>query len=87
MEFDRVDKKEEYINIIYKNIYNILKNENYLINQFNEKEKNFFNFLRDFGDKITYEIYINSLIIIRQIQKFLLLFLTQVNSLKNPINI
>ena len=58
---DRVDKKKEYINIIYQNIYNILKNKNYLVNQFNKKEKNFFNYLRDYGDKITYEVYINTL--------------------------
>ena len=58
---DRVDKKEEYIHIIYKNIYNILKNKNYLVNQFNNKEKNFFNYLLDYGDKITYEVYINTL--------------------------
>ena len=58
---ERVDKKKEYIKIIYHYIYNILKNENYLVNQFNKKEKKFFNNLRDYGYKITYEIYINSL--------------------------
>ena len=58
---ERVDKKKEYIKIIYHYIYNILKKENYLVNQFNKKEKKFFNNLRDYGYKITYEIYINSL--------------------------
>ena len=32
-----------------------------MVNQFNKKEKKFFNNLRDYGYKITYEIYINTL--------------------------
>ena len=58
---ERVDKKKEYIKIIYHYIYNILKKENYLVNQFNKKEKKFFNNLKDYGYNITYEIYINTL--------------------------
>ena len=58
---ERVDNKKEYIKIIYHYIYNILKNENYLVNQFNKREKKFLKNLRDYGYKITYEIYINTL--------------------------
>ena len=57
----RVDKKKEYIKIFYHYIYNILKNENYLVNLFNIKEKKFLKNLRHYGYKITYEIYINTL--------------------------
>ena len=32
-----------------------------MVNQFNKKGKKFFNNLRDYGYKITYEIYINTL--------------------------
>ena len=58
---ERVDKKKKYIKLIYQNIYKILKNKNYLANQFNKKEKNFLNFLQDYGYEITYEIYKNTL--------------------------
>ena len=58
---ERVDKKKKYIKLIYQNIYKILKSKNYLVNQFNNKEKNFLNFLQDYGYEITYEIYKNTL--------------------------
>jgi len=57
----RVDKKKEFIKIIYQQIYKILKRKNYLFNQINRNEKNFLNFLQKYGDEITYEIYKNTL--------------------------
>ena len=54
-------KKKEYIKIIYQSVFKILKNKNYLLNYFNEKEKNFFKYLINYGEEITSEIYINSL--------------------------
>ena len=57
----RVDKKKEYIKLLYKEIYEILKDDNYLHYLFNNYEKIFLNYLLDYGDEITSEIYINTL--------------------------
>jgi glycosyltransferase involved in cell wall biosynthesis len=58
---EKVDKKKEYIKIINQSVFKILKNKNYLPNHFSEKEKKFFNYLINYGEEITSEIYINSL--------------------------
>jgi len=56
----RIDKKKDYIKIIYQNIYKILKNKNNLVNKFNKKQKKFLNHLLNYGDEIAYEIYKNN---------------------------
>ena len=57
----RVDKKKEFIKLIYQEIYEILKDNNYFHNLFNKYEKIFLNFLLDYGYEITSDIYMNTL--------------------------
>ena len=57
----RVDKKKEFIKLIYQEIYEILKDNNYLDNLFNKYEKIFLNFLLEYGYEITSDIYMNTL--------------------------
>ena len=58
--FNRVDNKKEYYKILYEEIYEILKTENYFKEYFNNFELNFFRYLIDYKKEIAYDIYINS---------------------------
>ena len=57
---NRVDKKKEYIKLLYQEIYDILKINNYIHNFFNKYEILFLNYLLEFGYEITSDIYINT---------------------------
>ena len=57
---NRVDKKKQYNKILYKEIYEILKSDNYIHEQFNNFEINFLNHLKNNGEEITSEIFLYS---------------------------
>jgi glycosyltransferase involved in cell wall biosynthesis len=57
----RVDKKKEYIKLLYQEIYDILKDDNYFHYLFNKYETIFLNYLLDYGYEITSYIYLNTL--------------------------
>ena len=57
---NRVDKKKQYNKILYKEIYEILKSDNYIHEQFNNFEINFLNYLKNNGEEITSEIFLYS---------------------------
>ena len=58
--FNRVDNKKEYYKILYEEIYEILKTENYFKEYFNNFELKFFKYLIGYKKEIAYDIYINS---------------------------
>ena len=57
---NRVDKKKQYNKILYKEIYEILKSDNYIHEQFNNFEINFLNHLKNNGEVRTSEIFLYS---------------------------
>ena len=57
---NRVDKKKQYNKILYKEIYEILKSDNYIHEQFNNFEINFLYHLKNNGEKRTSEIFLYS---------------------------
>ena len=57
---NRVDKKKQYNKILYKEIYEILKSDNYIHEQFNNFEINFLNCLKNNGEERTSEIFLYS---------------------------
>ena len=57
---NRVDKKKQYNKILYKEIYEILKSDNYIHEQFNNFEINFLNHLKNNGEERTSEIFLYS---------------------------
>ena len=57
---NKIDKKREYIKFLYKELYEILKNNNYFHKEFNEFEFKFLNYLKNFGEEITSDIYVYS---------------------------
>ena len=57
---NRVDKKKQYNKILYKEIYEILKSDNYIHEQFNNFEINFLNYLKNNGEERTSEIFLYS---------------------------
>ena len=57
---NRVDKKKQYNKILYKEIYEILKSDNYIHEQFNNFEINFLNHLKNNGEKRTSKIFLYS---------------------------
>ena len=57
---NRVDKKKKYNKILYKEIYEILKIDNYIHEQFNNFEINFLNHLKNNGEERTSEIFLYS---------------------------
>jgi glycosyltransferase involved in cell wall biosynthesis len=56
---NRIDKKKEFIQFLFKEIYIILKTDNYFHNKFSESEKRFLYNLKNYGEKITTEIYLS----------------------------
>ncbi len=58
--FNRVDNKKEYYKILYDEIYEIIKTENYFKEYFNNFEIKFFKYLIDYKKEIAFDIYINS---------------------------
>ena len=59
---NRIDKKKEFIQFLFKEIYIILKTDNYFHNKFSESEKRFLYNLKNYGEKITTEIYLSKYI-------------------------
>ena len=59
---NRIDKKKEFIQFLFKEIYIILKTNNYFHNKFSESEKRFLYNLKNYGEKITTEIYLSKYI-------------------------
>jgi glycosyltransferase involved in cell wall biosynthesis len=57
---NRVDKKKEYNKILYKEIYEILKNDNYIHEQFNNSEIKFLNYLKKNGEERASDIFLYS---------------------------
>ena len=57
---NRVDKKKQYNKILYKEIYEILKSDNYIHEQFNNFEINYLNHLKYNGEERTSEIFLYS---------------------------
>ena len=55
--FYRIDKQKEYIKILYKEIFEILKTNNYHNEQFTDFENRFFKYLIDYGDEISFIIF------------------------------
>ena len=58
--FNRVDNKKEYYKILYDEIYEIIRTENYFKEYFNNFEIKFFKYLIDYKKEIAFDIYINS---------------------------
>ena len=56
---ERIENKNEYINFFYQEIFKILKNGNYFLNKFNNYQKKFFNYLKEYGEKIALHFYLN----------------------------
>ena len=54
---NRVEEKKQYNKIIYKEIYEILKNNNYLQEFFNKFEIKFLNYLKNYGEEYTSDIF------------------------------
>ena len=54
-------QKKEYFKFFYKDIYNILKNGNYLNYKFNNYELRLFNYSLNYGEEIASEIFINTI--------------------------
>ena len=61
MNLYRIDKKEEYIKYFHKGIFKILKNDNYFHKQFNNFENEFLLYLKEFGEKIALDFYLNKI--------------------------
>ena len=57
--FYRVDKKKDYIKILYQEIYEILKNNSYYYEQFTYFENRLFKYLIDYGYEVAFDIFIN----------------------------
>ena len=57
---NRVDKKKQYNKILYKEIYDILKNDNYIHDYFNDFEIKFLNHLINYGEENTSNLFIFS---------------------------
>jgi len=57
---NRVDKKKQYNKILYKEIYDILKNDNYIHDYFNDFEIKFLNHLINYGEENTSNSFIFS---------------------------
>ena len=58
---NRVDKKKQYNKILYKELYEILKNDNYIHEQFNNFEIKFLNYLKNNGEERGSDIFLYSL--------------------------
>ena len=54
-------QKKEYFKFFYKDIYNIIKNENYLQYKFNDYELRLFNYSLNYGEEITSDIFMNTI--------------------------
>ena len=59
---NRIEKKKEFIQFLFKEIYIILKTDNYFHHKFDEYEIRFLNNLKNYGKKITAEIYLSKYI-------------------------
>ena len=57
---NRVDKKKEYNKILYKEIHEILKNDNYIHDYFNDFEIKYLNHLINYGEENTSNLFIFS---------------------------
>ena len=57
---NRIVKKKKFIHFLFKEIFIILKTDNYFHYKFNESEKRFLNNLKNYGEKITTEIYLSN---------------------------
>ena len=57
--FYRVDKKMDYIQILYQEIYEILKNNSYYSEQFSYFENRLFKYLIEYGYEIAFDIFNN----------------------------
>ena len=59
---NKIEKKDirNYMKILYNYIYNILNRENYLYNRFKKFDLKILNYLKNYGDEITSDIFIYS---------------------------
>ena len=55
----RIDKKKEYFKFFYKDVYPILKKENFLAHKFNNLELRLFNYLIKYNEEIGSDIFLN----------------------------
>ena len=55
----RIVKKKEYIKIFYQDTYKIFKDDNFFHHIFNSFENKFFNYLKEYGEKIALDFFIN----------------------------
>ena len=58
--FYRVDKKKDYIKILYQEIYEILKNNSYYYEHFNYFEIRLFKYLIQYGYEVAFDIFNNA---------------------------
>ena len=65
----RIDKKEEYIKYFHKGIFKILKSDNYFHKQFNDFDNEFLLYLKEFGEKIALDFYLNKIYYPKNIEK------------------
>ena len=54
-----IENKKEYFKFLFKEIYDILKKDNYLHNKFNNLELRFFNYSLNYDEEIVFDIFIN----------------------------
>ena len=65
----RIEKKEKYIRFFHQGINKILKDDNYFHKQFNSFENKFLIYLKEFGEKIALDFYLNKFYYLNNIKK------------------